>query len=313
MGKWTVADMPDQSGRVAVVTGANSGIGLVAARELARAGAYVVMTVRDTERGEQAARQVRANGAAVEVMRLDLADLGSVGAFADAFAARHEGPDLLVNNAGVMALPHRRTADGFEMQLGTNHLGHFALTGRLLQGILRRRDPRVVTVSSNAHKGGRIKFDDLHSERRYMKWIAYGQSKLANLLFAFELGRRARDAGMSLRSVAAHPGYAATNLQSAGPQMAGSKLNERFMALLNRTVAQDDEHGALPTLYAATVEGLPSGSYVGPDGPFEMRGHPHLVTASGRAQDQQLARRLWEVSEELTGVRYDFGGVPAAS
>jgi NAD(P)-dependent dehydrogenase (short-subunit alcohol dehydrogenase family) len=270
------------------------------------------MAVRDTDRGEEAAGKVHTNGAAVEVMRLDLADLGSVGDFAQAFAERHEGPDLLVNNAGVMALPHRRTADGFEMQFGTNHLGHFALTGRLLPGILRRRDPRVVTVSSNAHKGGRIKFDDLHGERRYMKWVAYSQSKLANVLFALELGRRAGEAGTSLHSVAAHPGYAATNLQSAGPRMAGSKLNERFMALLNRIIAQDDEHGALPTLYAATVEGLPSGSYVGPDGRFEFRGHPRVVSPSGSAQDEQLARRLWEVSEELTGVRYDFGGVPAA-
>jgi NAD(P)-dependent dehydrogenase (short-subunit alcohol dehydrogenase family) len=312
MAKWTTADMPDQSGRVAIVTGANSGIGLVAARELVRAGAHVVMAVRDTERGEEAATKVGANGSAAEVMRLDLADLASVRAFADGFAARHDGPDLLVNNAGVMALPHRRTADGFEMQFGTNHLGHFALTGLLLPGLLGQTEPRVVTISSNAHKGGRIKFDDLHGERRYMKWVAYSQSKLANVLFAFELARRARDAGTSLRSVAAHPGYAATNLQAAGPRMAGSKVNERFMAALNRIVAQDDEHGALPTLYAATVERLPSGSYVGPNGPFEFRGHPRLTSASGRARDEQLARRLWEVSEELTGVRYDFGGVPAA-
>lgn len=314
MARWTTADIPAQSGRVAVVTGANSGIGFVAARELARAGAHVVMAVRDTDRGEQAAQRARGSAgdrADLEVMSLDLADLSSVRSFAEAFGDRYGGPDLLVNNAGVMALPHRRTADGFEMQLGTNHLGHFALTGLLLSGLLGRPDPRVVTVSSGAHKMGRIDFDDLQSERSYQKWRAYGQSKLANLLFAFELGRRANGAGAPLTSVAAHPGYAATNLQATGPRMAGKGLEERAMALANRVFAQDEEHGALPTLYAATVPDLPSGSYIGPDGPLEMRGHPQLVGASDRAWDEQTARRLWETSEELTGVRFDFGAVPA--
>ena len=186
MAKWTTSDIPDQSGRLAVVTGANSGIGLVAARELARAGAHVVMAVRDSARGADAARMVRSAASAgeVEFMELDLADLSSVRSFAAAFDEDHEGPDLLVNNAGVMALPHRTTADGFEMQFGTNHLGHFALTGLLLPGLSGRPDPRVVTVSSGAHKMGRIDFGDLQGERRYQKWRAYGQSKLANLLFA---------------------------------------------------------------------------------------------------------------------------------
>ena len=318
MAKWTTSDIPDQSGRLAVVTGANSGIGLVAARELARAGAHVVMAVRDTARGADAARKVRsaasaASAAEVEVMELDLADLSSVRSFATAFGGGHDGPDLLVNNAGVMALPHRTTADGFEMQFGTNHLGHFALTGLLLPGLSGRPDPRVVTVSSGAHKMGKIDFGDLQGERRYQKWKAYGQSKLANLLFAFELGRRASAAGLPLTSVAAHPGYAATNLQSAGPKMSGSGLEERLMSLVNRVVAQDDEHGALPTLYAATEPNLPSGSYVGPDGPLEMRGRPRLVGASERAWDEQTARRLWETSEELTGVHYDFGAVAAGA
>ncbi|MDQ3320054.1 MAG: oxidoreductase [Actinomycetota bacterium] len=315
MAKWKTSDIPDQSGRLAVVTGANSGIGLVAARELTRAGAHVVMAVRDAARGEDAAHKVRsaASAAEVEVMELDLADLSSVRSFAAAFGEDHEGPDLLVNNAGVMALPHRTTADGFEMQFGTNHLGHFALTGLLLPGLSGRPDPRVVTVSSGAHKMGKIDFGDLQGERRYQKWKAYGQSKLANLLFAFELGRRASAAGLPLTSVAAHPGYAATNLQSAGPKMSGSGLEERLMSLVNRVVAQDDEHGALPTLYAATEPNLPSGSYVGPDGPLEMRGRPRLVGASERAWDEQTARRLWETSEELTGVHYDFGAVAAGA
>ena len=313
MGKWTAAEVSDQTARVVVVTGANSGIGLVAARELAGSGARVVMAVRDTARGERAAQSARSAvpGVDIETMELDLADLASVRAFAVAFAERHHGLDLLINNAGVMALPHRRTADGFEMQLGTNHLGHFALTGLLLPRLVARPEPRVVTVSSVAHKRGKINFDDLQSERRYQKWMAYGQSKLANLMFALELGRRAGAAGLSLRSVAAHPGYAATNLQFAGPRMQGSKLNETLMTLASG-VAQSDERGALPTLYAATVPDLPSGSYVGPDGPLEMLGYPQLVSPNGRARDRETARRLWEVSEDLTGVHYDFGEVAAA-
>ena len=315
MAKWTTSDIGDQTGRLAVVTGANSGIGFVAARELARAGAHVVMAVRDTTRGEEAAAKVRSAAPAdtVEVMELDLADLASVRSFAETFQGRHDGPDLLVNNAGVMALPHRTTADGFEMQFGTNHLGHFALTGLLLPGLTARPDPRVVTVSSGAHKMGKIDFGDLQGERSYKKWKAYGQSKLANLLFAFELGRRAGAAGLPLTSVAAHPGYAATNLQATGPRMAGSGLEERIMGIVNRVVAQDEEHGALPTLYAATEPDLPSGTYIGPDGPLEMRGRPRLVGASDRAWDEQTARRLWETSEELTGVHYDFGAVAAGA
>ena len=212
MSTWSEAEIPDQSGRTVVVTGANSGIGFHAARGLAGAGADVVLAVRDSERGEAAAQRIRADSpdARLTVMALDLADLASVRAFAAAHAERRpDGLDLLVNNAGVMALPYRRTADGFEMQLGTNHLGPFALTGLLLESLLRRPQPRVVTVSSGAHRSGKIAFDDLQSERRYRKWRAYGQSKLANLLFAYELHRRATGAGLPLRSVAAHPGWAA--------------------------------------------------------------------------------------------------------
>jgi NAD(P)-dependent dehydrogenase (short-subunit alcohol dehydrogenase family) len=296
---WTANDMADQSGKVAVVTGANSGIGFHAARELAAHGAKVVLAVRDVEgKGADAAARMTGD---VEVRRLDLADLASVRAFAEGF----DGPlDLLVNNAGVMATPRRTTADGFELQLGTNHLGHFALTGLLLDKL---RGGRVTTVSSGAHNIGWMRFDDLMGERRYQRWLAYGQSKLANLLFAFELQRRADAAGFPLTSTAAHPGYAATNLQMAGPQLEGSRWREALGRFGNVLLAQSDEMGALPTLYAAT-EDLPGGTYIGPDGFAEQRGHPTIVGANGRARDEQSARRLWEISEGLTGVTYGLNG-----
>jgi len=314
MAKWTVADIPEQHGRLALVTGANSGLGFQSALALARAGAHVILASRDSSRGETALGRIRdsAPGAEVELMALDLADLSSARAFAEAFGERHEHLDLLVNNAGVMALPYRRTAEGFEMQLGTNHLGHFALTGLLLPRLLAATAPRVVTVSSGAHRLGKIRFDDLQGERRYRKWLAYGQSKLANLLFAFELQRRADAAKAPLRSLAAHPGYAATNLQVAGPRMENSRVGERLNELANRTLAQSDAQGALPSLFAATAPDLPGGAYVGPDGPFEARGHLQRVEASAAAKDPVTARRLWEVSEQLTGVPYAFGGVVAA-
>jgi NAD(P)-dependent dehydrogenase (short-subunit alcohol dehydrogenase family) len=303
-GKWTAGDIPDQTDRVAVVTGANSGLGLVAARELARAGATVVIACRNTAKGDQAAAEISARvpSAKLDVRALDLADLASVRGFAARLTGQHRTVDLLINNAGVMATPHRRTADGFELQFGTNHLGHFALTGLLLPNLLCARAPRVVTLSSGAHRIGRIKFDDLQSERRYQNWLAYGQSKLANLMFAFELARRAKLAGTKLISAAAHPGYAATNLQFAGP----SKPEALLMAITNRLLAQSAEMGALPTLYAATYPGVPNGAFVGPDGFMEQRGHPHLVTGVARAYDEEAWRRLWEVSEELTGVSYRF-------
>ena len=308
MAAWTLADIPSLSGRAALVTGANSGIGLVAARALARAGARVVLAARDLSRGEAAAETISPGpGGAVTVARLDLADLASVRELA---AARREPLDLLVNNAGVMALPYRTTADGFERQLGTNHLGHFALTGLLLPHLLAGSPARVVTLSSGAHRMGAIDFDDLQSDRSYSKWRAYGQSKLANLLFAFELQRRADEHGAPLESVAAHPGYAATNLQAAGPRMEGSALGLGLSRLGNRLLGQSAERGALPTLFAATEPDLPGGAYVGPDGPMERRGHPTLVGASDAARDPETAGRLWRVSEELTGVGFDFSGAP---
>jgi NAD(P)-dependent dehydrogenase (short-subunit alcohol dehydrogenase family) len=296
MADWTAAEIPDQSGRRVIVTGANSGIGLIAARELARAGASVVMAVRNVSKGEEALRAVPGDA---QIRELDLADLDSVRAFA---AGVSEPVDLLINNAGVMAPPRRLTKDGFESQFGTNHLGHFALTGLLLARLLAAPDPRVVTVSSGAHRIGKINFDDLQGERRYFSWGAYGQSKLANLMFCFELQRRAAEAGTELRSMAAHPGYARTNLQFAAPPI----YERALMTVTNLLLAQSAEMGALPTLYAATVEDLPGGSFIGPDGFMEQRGHPHIVTAAGKAYDEDAWRRLWEVSEQLTGVRYEF-------
>jgi NAD(P)-dependent dehydrogenase (short-subunit alcohol dehydrogenase family) len=312
MSGWTAQDMPDQAGRRVVITGANSGLGLVDARELARAGAAVVMACRNTSKGEAALEHVRAaarHPETVTLERLDLADLSSVEAFAGRLCDSHDHLDLLINNAGVMAPPRRETVDGFESQFATNHLGHFALTGRLLRLLSAASAPRVVTVSSGAHRLGRMTFHDLQRARHYNNWLAYGQSKLANLLFCFELQRRATAAGSSLLSLAAHPGYSATNLQFAGPSKPWETIP---MAVMNKLYAQSPEMGALPTLYAATMPDLPGDTFVGPDGLGEGRGHPKVVGAASRAYNESDARRLWEISEDLTGVRYEFAGVAVA-
>lgn len=303
--KWTAADMPSQTGRRAIVTGANSGLGFETALALATHGADVTMAVRDTAKGEAAADQIRARApqASLEVRRLDLADLASIDEFAWLWRESHpEGLDLLINNAGIMAIPRRETADGFEMQLGTNHLGHFALTGRLLEAI--RPDGRIVTVSSQAHRMGRMDFDDLMGERKYGAWRAYGQSKLANLLFMRGLAERLERTGSSIASVAAHPGYASTHLQAVGPEMRGQGWMTKVMGGVNKVMAQSAAMGTLPTLYAATFPAIRSGDYVGPDGFGEQRGHPRLVGMTESARDDAAADRLWTVSEDLTGVRY---------
>jgi NAD(P)-dependent dehydrogenase (short-subunit alcohol dehydrogenase family) len=302
--KWTAADIPDQAGRTAVVTGANSGLGLAAARALAAAGAEVVLACRNLEKGEAAVDSIRAElpEASVVLEELDLSSLTSVRDFAARFEAERGGLDLLINNAGVMAPPRRQTADGFELQLGTNHLGHFALTGLLLGGMQRREDARVVTVSSTAHKFGRINFDNLQGERRYFRWNAYGQSKLANILFARELDKRLRAAGSGVKSLAAHPGYSSTNLQSAAPPL----LDRTVMRLTNVLVGQSPEMGALPELYAATRPNLDGGLFIGPDGFEEQRGYPKVVSPVRAGRDEATAARLWDVSEELTGVSYEF-------
>jgi NAD(P)-dependent dehydrogenase (short-subunit alcohol dehydrogenase family) len=293
--RWTAADLPPQAGRIFIVTGANSGIGLPTARALAEAGARVVFAVRDVAKGEAAAESISGN---CEVRRLDLADLASVRAFVDAWQG---DIDVLINNAGVMATPERHTVDGFELQIGTNHLGHFALTNLLLPQVI----DRVVTVASNAHKRGSISLDDLNWERRsYRRWSAYQQSKLANLLFTLELQRRLTAAGSRVRAVAAHPGYAATNLQFRSE----NRLEDRAMAIGNRLFAQTDEAGARPTLFAATQD-LPGASYVGPDGRGEQRGFPTLVGRTAAASDVEMAKRLWTLSEELTGIEFPLAAL----
>jgi NAD(P)-dependent dehydrogenase (short-subunit alcohol dehydrogenase family) len=298
MTTWSTTDIPDQTGRTAVVTGANSGIGRAAASALAGAGARVVLAVRNTTKGEVAAAAMPGT---TEVRRLDLASLASIHAFADAW----EGDvDLLINNAGIMIPPFSRTEDGFELQFGTNHLGHFALTNLLLEHVTGR----VVTVSSTAHRVGKIDFDDLGWEHRpYRPARAYGQSKLANLLFTSELQRRLTAAGSTVLANAAHPGYAATNLQF----QSGRRIMDVLSRIGNRVIAQDEDGGALPTLYAATAD-VPGDSFAGPGGFMEQRGAPKPVGRTDAAKDTEVARRLWDVSEELTGVRFPLGAVTAA-
>jgi NAD(P)-dependent dehydrogenase (short-subunit alcohol dehydrogenase family) len=293
MTPFGIQSLPDMTGRSVIVTGANSGIGRAAARAFAGAGARGVLAVRDTAKGEAAAAAMPGT---TEVRRLDLASLASVREFAGGWS----GPlDLLVNNAGVMVPPLSRTAEGFELQFGTNHLGHFALTNLLLPDITGR----VVTVSSTGHRIGRIDFDDLNWERKpYKPWRAYGQSKLANLLFTAELQRRLTEAGSPVLATAAHPGYAATNLQFHS----GRRVNEIVSRIGNRLIAQDEEGGALPTLYAAVAD-VPPAAFAGPGGFMEQRGAPKLVGRSDAALDADAARRLWDVSEELTGVRFGLG------
>ena len=303
---WTADDIPALGGKTVVVTGGNSGIGFEAARQMARKGAHVILACRDTGRAADALEQIRTlhPSASVEAMQLDLASLESVHRFARDFAAKSVPLDVLCNNAGVMAIPRRTTAEGFEMQIGTNHLGHFALTGLLLEPLLAAPAARVVNVSSTAHKPGRIDFDDLQGEKSYRKWMAYAQSKLANLLFTYELQRRLEAAGARAVSVACHPGYSATNLQAVGPQMSGSRIAARLMDLGNRFFSQPAAMGALPTLYAATSPDARGGDYIGPDGFMENYGHPRKTSSTARSHDRAVASRLWEVSEQLTSVRY---------
>ncbi|NNJ08824.1 SDR family oxidoreductase [Chloroflexales bacterium ZM16-3] len=305
---WTIDRIPEQSGNLAIVTGGNSGIGFEAAKVLAGKGARVIIAARSMEKASASAAAIRTAhpGASVEVMALDLADLASVRRFAEAFLARHDLLPLLINNAGVMALPLRRTADGFEMQFGTNHLGHFALTGLLLPAILSTPGARVVTVSSALHRSGVIDFENLDGARGYDRQRAYSQSKLANLLFAYELHRRLVAAGASAISLGCHPGYASTNLQQTGPRMDGSAIGERIMGFANTIFAQSAEMGALPTLYAATSPDAYGCDYIGPKDFGGWRGYPAKARSSARSYDGATAQRLWDVSERLTGVSYDF-------
>lgn len=305
---WTADRIPEQEGWVFVVTGANSGLGLATTRALARKGAHVILAVRDEAKGERAVAQATAggSGARLEVRRLDLSDPDSVRAFADRLRSDGVRPDVLVNNAGVMAPPRTLTAQGQEVQFAANHLGHFALTGLLLDLLAQGDDPRVVTVTSVNHRQGRILFDDPTGERTYSPMAYYNQSKLANAVFGRELHRRLSAAGSPVRSVLAHPGYTATNLQTAAP---AGMVRFLFGRLL-RPLAQTPDQGALPQLYAATAEDVRGGELYGPDGVAELRGAPRRVEPAPRADDPATAARLWELSEGLTGVRY---ALPAAA
>lgn len=307
MARWTAARIPDQSGRTAVVTGGNSGIGYCTAMELARHGARVILACRSAKRGGAALSQIRAAvpDAEVELAVLDLADLSSVRSFADTCPS--DGLDLLINNAGVMALPRRTTADGFEMQFGVNHLGHFALTGLLLPRLLARPGARVINVSSAAHLLGTIDLGDLNSERGYQRWTVYGRSKTANLLFTHELARRVRASGAELTAAAAHPGYASTNLHAAGPKMEGKPGKARMMDMASRVLAQSAHAGALPILYAATAPQVRPDAFIGTRIPF-WRGAPAPSRRAPWTLDDTAGELLWSASEQLTSVHYEALG-----
>jgi NAD(P)-dependent dehydrogenase (short-subunit alcohol dehydrogenase family) len=306
MRNWSVKDIPDLSGRLAVVTGANSGLGLHTTEALAAKGATVVMACRDEAKTRAAIADIHArqHAAKLEWAPLDLADQRSIRAFAASFKGTHDRLDLLINNAGVMATPKRITADGFELQIGTNHLGHFALTGLLIEPLQAATAARIVTLSSLAHRTGRIRTRDLHWTSGYRSWAAYAQAKLANLMFALDLQRRLQQRKLGLISVAAHPGYASTNLQGAMAQSHGSKLMSGLMTLGNTLFSQSGAAGALPTLYAATAEDVVGGEYFGPRGIGELHGAPGRARIASQARKQDVAEKLWALSEQLTGVRY---------
>ncbi|HET9860843.1 MAG TPA: oxidoreductase [Nocardioidaceae bacterium] len=304
---WSLAEMPDLTGRRGLVTGVTGGIGEHTALELARSGAEVILAGRSEEKLSAVVDDIRRTlpNAVLRPVVMDLADLASVRRAA-AEASTYGPLDILVNNAGVMATPARRTADGFDLQMGTNHFGHFALTGLLLPQLVASGSARVVTLASQMHRVARsVPVTDPRVDHGgYNKWRSYGQSKLANLLFMLELDRRARAADLPITSVGAHPGYAATNLMSAGLGMHGRTAEGSIIQAATRVLAQPAEMGALPSLMAATMPGLPGGAYLGPSGPGEMRGAPTIVRTSRQARDPELAAALWRVSEEATGVTY---------
>ena len=306
--KWTEANIGDQSGKIVLITGANSGIGFEAARALAQNGATVVMGCRNRAKAETAARQIEALKASgtVEILEMDLADLDSVERAAQEFTSRHDHLDILINNAGLMATPNQRTTQGFEMQFGVNHLGHFAFTRHLIHALQAAESARVVSVSSQGHRPGRINFEDLNSHKSYNPWKAYFQSKLANLLFTNELQRRFAQAGTPMIAVAAHPGASKTNL---GHEPSGgilSTLMQKTRPFLERVMTQGAAMGALPMLRAATDPNVYGADYFGPDGIGEQKGHPIKVGMSSRAQNAADGERLWKASEELTGLTYSI-------
>jgi protochlorophyllide reductase len=304
--KWQTGDIPDQTGKIALVTGGNSGLGYESVKALARKNASVVLTSRDMGKGEAARKRIIEGwpGARIEVIPLDLASLASIRQFAGVIHEKYDQLNILINNAGVMATPKSETADGFELQFGTNHLGHFALTGWLLELVLATPQSRVVTVSSLGEWFFPINFSDLMGRRFYYRWIAYCQSKLANLLFAYELQRRLAGAGVHPISLAAHPGFTSTNLRAKllSPE---TPLFQRMVGAFGELISRSSaEMGALPQLYAATAPAVSGGEYYGPDGFLQLSGYPRQVRSSRRSHDRETARRLWEISETLTGIWY---------
>ena len=296
---WTAKNIPNQKGKVVIVTGSSSGIGYEAARVLANKEATVIIAVRSLDKGNKAVEKILGQNkdADVKVMQLDLADLKSVKNFAENFKKNYPSLDLLINNAGVMIPPYSKTADGFELQFGTNHLGHFALTAQLLEVLVKTKDARIVNVSSGAHKVGNINFDDLTWEKRsYSSWRAYGDSKIANLYFTYELNKKLKENNLNVIATAAHPGYTATQLQR----------NMGIFEFLNNIFAQNISMGALPTLRAATEDSLKGAEYFGPNGLMEMWGFPVRVESNTLSKDEAIAKKLWKVSEELTGVKFEF-------
>lgn len=306
MTKWTIKDITEQTGKTAIITGANSGLGFEATKALAGKNALVIMACRNMEKAKHAKQRILEHhpNANLEIIQLDLANLESIKRFADTFKAKYDHLDYLFNNAGVMFLPFTKTKDGFELTFGVNHLGHFALTAHLLPVLLQTPNSRIITQSSLYAKRGKIEFDNLNAEKKYNKSKAYAQSKLANLLFAFELQRRLEQANASTISVASHPGYSNTNLQFAGPEMEKSKTRKTIMKIANTLFAQSAAKGALPMLYAATAPDVKGGEYFGPRGLFQVWGHPKKIKPPKKALDTETARRLWEVSEQLTKTKY---------
>ncbi|BCL80252.1 short-chain dehydrogenase [Ktedonobacteria bacterium brp13] len=313
MTKWTTRDIPNLEGRVAIVTGANSGLGLETVRALAAHGAHIVLATRNAERGQQALQLVQSEvpGANLEVASLDLASLRSVREFAAHFLATHDRLDLLFNNAGVMAIPRRETEDGFEMQFGTNHLGHFALTGLLLPLLLKTPESRVIVLTSMARTMGRIDFDNLQGTSSYSRWGAYGQSKRADLLFGYELQHRLQASGASTISVVAHPGYAKTELQTTSATLSNANIEMFFYRNFDRLIAQSAAMGTLPQLYAATAQNIFGGELVGPAG--MVRGYPKIDRRARKEYNRPVAARLWDVSTKLTGVDFAELQVPSQS
>jgi NAD(P)-dependent dehydrogenase (short-subunit alcohol dehydrogenase family) len=304
---FTTESIPNLTGKTALITGANSGLGLESARALAAKGAHVILAVRSEDKGRQARDEIAADHplASLEILPLDLSRLASVRAAAETLKRSHKRLDILLNNAGVMATPYTLTEDGFELQFGTNHLGHFALTGLLFELLLKAPGARVVNVSSQVHLVGRMRFDDLAWQHGYSKWGAYNMSKVANLLFTYELARRIASKGLSVLSVAAHPGYAATNLQQRGAELSGATLTAKLIKLLNPLGGQSAAMGALPQLYAATAADVLPCDYVGAGAWFGARGYPKKTHSAKHTHDPDAMRRLWEESEALTSVRYE--------